>query len=233
MNNFTGFDPDQIKMAELISLNEMRAMHRVNRPLSEILGFELVSIDGADCSICRSDPSILLNRTFGLGEHQPISREQIHTICQLYKDNGIDFWFLHIMPELITDQVKQWLSEAGMKKNRGWMLFIHDMQTQEETGGQFEIKQIDASYAEEFARIVVPAFDMSESSIQLIANQLNSPEHHVYMTFDGSTPAGTGSIFVKDNIAYVGYGATHPDFRKRGSQGMLLRHRVNTALQMG
>lgn len=43
----------------------------------------------------------------------------------------------------------------------------------------------------------------------------------------------TGTMFVRDGVAWLGYGATHPEFRGRGYQTALLAHRVSQAAKMG
>ena len=40
-------------------------------------------------------------------------------------------------------------------------------------------------------------------------------------------------MFIKDNVAYTDWGATHPDFRRRGCQGALLSHRISEAIKLG
>ena len=53
------------------------------------------------------------------------------------------------------------------------------------------------------------------------------------MSFDGDTPAGTGALYMRAGIAYLDFGATSPDFRRRGSQSALLSTRLRAALDAG
>ena len=43
----------------------------------------------------------------------------------------------------------------------------------------------------------------------------------------------TGSMFARDGVAWLGFGATYPEFRGRGYQTALLAHRVSEAARMG
>ncbi len=42
-----------------------------------------------------------------------------------------------------------------------------------------------------------------------------------------------GALFVKDGVGWLHWGATDPDYRQRGSQAALLRHRIRAALDIG
>jgi GNAT superfamily N-acetyltransferase len=53
------------------------------------------------------------------------------------------------------------------------------------------------------------------------------------MSFEGNRPAGTGGVYVRGDSAYLDWGATHPDFRRRGSQTAILNARVQFAFSMG
>ena len=53
------------------------------------------------------------------------------------------------------------------------------------------------------------------------------------MAYDGDTAAGTGAVFIDGETAWMDFGATSPQFRRRGSQSSLLCHRVQFALERG
>ncbi len=53
------------------------------------------------------------------------------------------------------------------------------------------------------------------------------------MSFAGDVPAGTGAMLVRDGVAHLDWGATHPDFRQRSGQSAVLAKRIHDALGMG
>ena len=69
-----------------------------------------------------------------------------------------------------------------------------------------------------------------EPAIAALANDHN---WHLYMGFAGDTPACTGGLYMKDGVGYLDFGATHPDFRRRGGQTSLLNTRIRAALDAG
>jgi len=55
----------------------------------------------------------------------------------------------------------------------------------------------------------------------------------IEITTIGDVPAGTGTMFVDDGIAWFDWGATAPEARRRGSQSAIMRRRVLDALELG
>jgi hypothetical protein len=53
------------------------------------------------------------------------------------------------------------------------------------------------------------------------------------MSFDGNEPAGVGALFVKNGFGWTDYGATSPEFRRRGSQGAVMAARLHLAIELG
>ena len=113
------------------------------------------------------------------------------------------------------------------------MKFIRDTSPATTRNPELTIRKIGLEHADDFARIVVPCFDMAEASISLVASIVNHPHWHLYMGFDGDILAATGAFFYKDGAAYCDWGSTHSDSRRRGFQGAVLAYRINDAIHMG
>ena len=225
---------DLTKQMEWIEMEEMKSNHyHVSDDLKRMLGYEIIEIDNVLCSVCRTDPNILLNRAIGLGISKEASREQINAIVDVYKTMKRDAWFLHVIPEIVKDDLMDWMTTSGLHKNRGWMKFLHNGQHQTVKSSEFTIQQINASQVSDFAKISSPCFDLLDSSRPLIETIVRNPEYYLFMSYSSGKPAGTGAVYIKNNIAYVDWGATHRDFRQRGSQSALLAHRINFAIEMG
>lgn len=219
--------------AEWIETEEMKAIHAAaDQSIRRQLGLSLERIGGAWCSRATQDPSILLNRAIGLGEQGPVSVQDIRDIKTYYTEAGIEEFFLHVDPETVDAGI---LQEGGMQKSRGWMKFTRKPDTAALHSGQSDlsVRKIGPEHAADFARIVSPCFDMLPVSEALLAAMVDHPDMHVYMSFDGDSPAGTGAMFIKDKIAYMDWASTHADYRRRGSQGALLKHRIEQAIAMG
>lgn len=78
-----------------------------------------------------------------------------------------------------------------------------------------------------------------ELCLKSIKKQLSSPvedlDSKLYVIYDGNTPTAGGGVFysTKNDIAYIHNGGTLKEFRGKGYQTALLKHRINIALNAG
>ncbi|MCF6324733.1 MAG: GNAT family N-acetyltransferase [Gammaproteobacteria bacterium] len=197
------------------------------------LGFRLVNIDDALLLTARADPNIMLNRVHGLCGNKEIKPSTIQKIAATYTALGIKNYFLHLYIEDQPQASKQQLINAGLIETRGWMRFIRDNSVPPASSTELRIEKIGSDHANEFARIVCQAFDISEAAIPMIAALANDPRWHLFASFDGDTMAGAGAMFVQDDIAWLDWGATAPKYRCKGSQAAIMATRIEHAKSSG
>jgi len=197
------------------------------------VNWAIVQIGDALCSISPSEPSILVNRVLGLGAQSPPTLEQLTDIRNLYTNAGVGRFFLHVVPELLGPERDELLTEAGYERYRGWMKFSRGPGEVREANSDLSVRQIGAENADNFASIVAHGFDFEPGFESAIAALVSDSNWQVYMTFDGDTPAGTGALYMRDKVGYLDFAATHPDFRRRGAQTLVLSARLRHALDGG
>ena len=190
-------------------------------------------VGDALCSVCASDPSILMNRVLDLGASAPPGEAQLRDIRRIYDDAGIQRFFLHVVPERKGPDTDALLAVAGYEKYRGWMKFVRGRGEVREATTDLDVRPVDIEYGSAFAAIAVPAFDMLAASEPVVALLPGVPGQQAFMSFDGDTPAGTGAVFVDGDVAALDWGATQPDFRRRGGQTALISARIRFALEQG
>jgi GNAT superfamily N-acetyltransferase len=183
--------------------------------------------------VSTTESNILVNRVLGLGSAGEPTTAQLTQIRELYKDAGVSRFFLHVLPELFGSKYATLLREAGYEPYRGWMKFSRGAGDVAPSTTDLTLRPIGTEYASDFAAIVGPAFDFDADFQPAIAALINARNWHVYMSFDGDTPAGTGALYMRDGMAYLDFGATHPDFRRRGAQSAILSTRISAALEAG
>ena len=195
-------------------------------------GFDwhVLEIGGAVCSVSSSEPSILINRVFGLGSTGAPDVEQLKDIRALYSEAGVERFFLHVIPGKCDPAL---LEAAGFRNYRGWMKFIRSTDDRPESRSDLAVREIGSEHADVFARIAGSAFDFLPSSFPAVAAVVGARGYRCFMTFDGETPAGTGVVFADGESGVFDFGATDPDFRKRGGQSAVLAARVSCAANMG
>ena len=140
---------------------------------------------------------------------------------------------MHLHPEAEPPAVRDWLREAGLEKARGWMKFARGPEAPPAARTDLEVRRVAPGDMPAFARILADAFDLGEDAVAWLETFVNAEGWHLYMSFDGDAPAGTGGLYVRDGIALCDMGATAPTFRRRGSQSALLARRIADAIGMG
>jgi len=197
------------------------------------LDWSMRSIGDALCYLSASEPNILVNRVLGLGSAGEPTLDQLIRVRELYQSAGVARFFLHLLPERLGPERSTLLQAAGYERYRGWMKFSRGPGDVRPVTTDLSIRRIGPENAAAFASIVADAFDFDAAFQPVIATLINAPNWQLYMSFDGDTPAGTGALYMRDGYGYLDFGATHPDFRRRGAQSGVLNTRIHDALEAG
>jgi hypothetical protein len=187
----------------------------------------------AVCFASRTERSILVNRVLGLGSAAPVTQSQLRDIRQYYADQGVGRFFLHVVPEWLGPDREDLLTDSGFERYRGWMKFTRNAEPLRAAETELSLRRIDKSQAGDFARIVAQAFDFNPAFEPAIAALLEAPGWQAFMAFDDDVAAGTGALYTSGRFGYLDFGATHPDFRRRGAQTASLRLRLQSAVDAG
>ncbi len=115
---------DLTARSEDIERAELDDLHTVaTAAVRARLGLQLEEIGGALVSVAAGEPSILINRTVGLGLDQPATPAAIERIAGSYRAAGIARYFVQIAPDAGPPDLRAMLAAAGLEKARGWMKF--------------------------------------------------------------------------------------------------------------
>ena len=181
---------------------------------------------------CPAEDGILMNRCIGFsGADQP----RLDDILAVYRDLGVRRAFLS-MDEADAASLRGMMNAHGLEEARAWVKFVRDDSPADTVKSRLvvsELRPLDKRHCEAFGEIVADAFDLPAPFAQILARLPGREYWHVFMTFEGSQPAGCGALYVRDGIAWLGFGATHPDFRCRGSQGAVMAARIECARKLG
>jgi len=222
--------------AEEIERASLEEFHSVApTAVRQSIGLSGQTIGSAFVSVASALPAsaIVLNRTIGVGLRKPETEETINAIVDAYQSTEVERYFIQLHPDAGPSAIKTWLFERGVEKARGWQKFSRGREDVPAPATDLTIKEIGAESGAEFAVILSDAFDLGDAARPWISLLPTCNRWHVFMTYDGDVPAGTGSIFIDGEYALMDFGATAPQFRQRGSQSSLLRHRVQFALDHG
>jgi GNAT superfamily N-acetyltransferase len=202
--------------------------------LREGLGLELEEVGGALVSIARYHPTILVNRTVGLGLAHPANREDVDTIVDRYRGAGVGRYFLQLDPAATPGELPEWLDDAGLEPyNRAWAKFKRGADPAPAARTDLEVREIGSEHAMDFGRIAAGGFEIDDAWIPVLAGLVGRDGWHVYMSFEGDRPAGCGAMRVHEGVGWLDWAATLPEFRRRGSQGGVIVQRITDGIGFG
>lgn len=199
----------------------------------EEIGLGLIEISDGIAALASGDPSILLNRTLGLGTKEPVSAETIDAVAATYSAHNVAQYFIHIYDGSLSEAARASINGPRFVKKRGWMKFRSSAPNQRQASTDLRIEEIGVTQSRDFGEIVCGAFGMLDKSIPLLGGLANDERWHLFVSYDGDRPAGAGSLFVEGDVGWLEWGATHPDFRRRGSQGAIMAARLKLASDLG
>ena len=223
-----------IRRLERIEAEALTEFHRAATPeIKASAGLELHHIEGCRASLMRHGGNIVINRCIGLGLEQHATMDTVGKIRQVYADAGVARYFLHLSPEAMPQPLTELAERAGLVRDRAWMKFAREDLPVAQRITELEVREIDSRHAMVFGRIASAAFDLGPPAAEILAGLVGRPGWHIFMSFAGTRPAGTGALFVKDGVAWTDWGATRPEYRRRGSQSALLARRIALAVNLG
>lgn len=221
--------------AERVERAALADIHAAATPaVRESLGLHHETVSDVLVSVAARDPSILLNRALGLDVDAADAAGTIRRIADTYRRHGVARYFLHVHGPVEADPAGNVLAGAGLRRHRGWMAFVRDLDDLPpaiET--PFRIERIGPGHGSDYGRIAAAGFDLTDRAVPLVAALAARPDWHLFMTFDGDRPVGGGALFRHGEYGWFDFGATHPDYRGRGSQTALLAHRIRAAAALG
>ena len=203
------------------------------------LGLKLIRIEDVSVLLSSADPSILINRALGLGTEAPASAETINEVAQAcrrhgYRRYGESNYFLQAYEDELSAAAITAIENAGLVRRQGWMQFRRDAAPARAVETEFRIEVASGpEAAHHFGRIVSAAFEMSDAAIPMLAGINDDPRWHLFVSYQGDTPAGTGGLFVDGGNGWLKWGATDEAFRRRGSQGAIMAARIELARELG
>lgn len=224
------FEAEDIERAALADLQAAATPQLVDalRLRALPVGAALVSLAGG-----LPASAIVINRAIGLGLSRPETEDTVGKLVSAYRSAGIQRYFVQRHPAAQPAELADWLLAAGLQKVRGWQKFSRGRDAAPKVETDLRVEQVGPEQGAAFGRIVCDAFDLGQAAAPWLARLPGRPGWHVFMTFDGERPAGTGTLFIQDGLAWFDFGATAPEYRRRGSQSALLARRVQHALDAG
>ena len=190
------------------------------------LGSAYVSISPAEQGPFASSN---FNRVYLCGAEDGLTADGLAGIADLFRQAGVDRYYVWLSPGPGMELVRRWLEDAGMtqRPHVRYPTLARDASAPSRSTLRAEAREVDAgearTLAERHAGIAWPDYLRSAGA----------PGFHHFMAFDGGTPIATAVLYVLDDLGYLGTALTGEPFRGRGAQQALIAKRIETAAALG
>jgi Acetyltransferase (GNAT) family len=78
--------------------------------------------------------------------------------------------------------------------------------------------------------VMASGYDFKEQQRTMLASELRVPSQRLFVARTEDKVVAAAALFTKDDVAYLAGASTLPDFRSRGCQHALIKHRLGEAL---
>ncbi len=200
------------------------------------LGLRVERVEGVTVLLAPRIPVNYFNRAIGLGGHEPATEKGLDTIIDAYGAAGVsDFW-VHLSPGARPAELPDWIAARNLRPppRRSWAKFLRaPAALAASPPAGLEVRLATTADGADVGRVAATAFGMPPQLGSWFASLIGREGWQVFLAEIEGTIAATGSVFLHERTAWVGIGATLPEFRKRGAQTALLAARIAAANAAG
>jgi GNAT superfamily N-acetyltransferase len=191
----------------------------------EQVGVAVTRIGGVVVISTRDDPDHFWNKAVGFTE--PVTATLVDEVVAFLRAEGPARAALQIVPELLPPDWDEICSAHGLTP--GGKLARLATTTVQATGRtHLRIERI-TDY-EHWAATVFTAFGMSDKFAPILVDVSRAnPDYRSFGAWDGDKLVGVGSVYIRDDVAYMNTGATLAEYRNHGVQSALIAARLREA----
>ncbi|HEX6307406.1 MAG TPA: GNAT family N-acetyltransferase [Longimicrobiales bacterium] len=191
-------------------------------------------VGDAVAGIARGTDVLMYNRVVGLGVSVPATDENIDMLITAYGDARVPRWMIQWCPMARPERTVELLLACGFHHHNNWVkLYRSTRGGIPDVSTDLRIERIGGERRDAFADILSVAFGHERALAQWSASLIDRPNWRAFMAFDEATPVATGALFLHGSTGWLGFGATHPQYRGRGAQTALATTRLRVAQQLG
>lgn len=178
-------------------------------------------------------PIIVFNRAFGCGLTEPLEERKVEEIIERYRVNGVRRFAIQLTPDARPSDAGDRLLGRGFRHVTNWVRAIRGAEPPPRIATALQIRRIDGGDARSFGRILCSVFKYPSDIDEWVAASVGRKGWSHYCAFDGDVPVATGAMFIRDDVAWLGFAATLPSHQKRGAQGAIMARRIDEAVAYG
>jgi hypothetical protein len=199
------------------------------------LGLEIHREGSVTSFITPGSDVATMNRIFGLGLEQPLTRRRLDRVITRYARAGVNRWMLQMTPAATPHSVHDMILAAGGTPATPMLkLRAETRQLAVATpSSSLRVVEIDADERAVFQATVADALGVEPLLAPFVPSMIGYAGWHHYLALDGTRPIAGAALYVRGDVGWFGLGATVGADRGRGAQTALLARRGRDAVTLG
>lgn len=213
---------------------ECRYWMQYYRSSNHLKTYSSIIDGGVACAMPEVDV-LAINRVIGVGSENTLSPGTLEHIIGFYRSAGSSRFFIQLPPVVANPETTQLLRSYGFRHHNNWTKLYREVhESAIETDPELNIRVIDESEAELFAQIIFMSFDWEDNRIiPWLASVVGTRGYRHYIVRKAGTAIAAGALFTDGEMASMAFAGTLAPFRGLGAQALLIKTRLNDALQAG
>ena len=188
------------------------------------LGLASLTVDGALVFSCAVAPIRELNRAVGV-----TTTSELDGAEQFFRRIDGPYW-VSLLPGTGLDEE---LARRGYERDYGWMKFDRLAGSAAPAPTELRLEEVGRDRATDFAETACTGYGLGAEFVPWVEQLPGRDGWICTVAYDGDAPVGAGALYVEGDVGWLGFGATLPDARGRGSQSAILAHRIDRAADLG
>ena len=194
---------------------------------------EVRQVGTSTCMTSRGvEPAAIFRRAVGFGIERAASEAELDSALAYMNGLG-QRYAVPVAPPNQPATLATWLEKRGFTRGYAWMKFSRPCDASLEAPTDLEVRVVGPDFGGEFGRVVAAGFGLPSTVAPWVGVLPSRPNWVCVMAFAESTPVAAGAVYVGDEYAWLGFGATLPSHRRHGAQNALLARRIAEAAARG
>jgi hypothetical protein len=174
------------------------------------------------------------NRAMCVGIVAAATETELDEASAWLTTNAAPGWALQVAPAAHTRILQDWLGRHAMTvSGTGWAKFTRGISPAAPDRTSFQVRLVNRESADAFGQVVQAGFGLPVATAKWFAALFGRPGWHLYLAYEGETPAACGAAFAQHGVAWFGMDATLTDFRRRGAQTAQISRRIEDGRAAG
>jgi len=156
------------------------------------------------------------------------SEDDLDKVDRFYRSRGCAY-FVSPAHGVTLDRL---IAHRGFVVDYAWMKFERDAERLS-SASSLRVEPVGPEHAATLGRITSVAFGAPAWMANWVAALADRDGWTCFLSFAGDEPVGAGIIYVSGPAAWLGFGATLPEHRGKGSQSAIFAARITHAKEQG